>query len=278
MNIEDILTNSPISGAMQSAGMVFVIRCVPDVFTREQINIGVCAIDNRGRRLAKVITEPGRLQCLYGESSSNVVMLAAAAGEAAREGAPSPSPQIVFDTPTPFYNVTLEDVVTGTFADQVTVALPQRATSGVNPIDDEQALQRVGDALKLSRGLDMEILANTPQVLLQTDRGPRTIRVPLQPRNGVGTVRSAYYSPTTLKTHLMDSVLDMECAARYRKKTHMGLFVLRPEKSSKDVAKQLDAVIDGIAYRAPAAMFLEVAYSVEDLAAAIEGWADQAKE
>lgn len=257
--------------------MVFVIRCVPDIFTNERINIGVCAVDVHGNRKVKVITEPGRLQCLYGEASSNVVLLAQAALHAATAGVPSPSPQVIFDAPTPYYNSTIDDVVNGTFADQVTVALPQRATASENPLDDEQAMEAVANAIKITRGLDMDLLANTPQVIINTDRGPRAMRVPLQPRNGVGTVRSAYYSPHTLKTHLMDSVLDMECAARYRQKRHMGVFILRPEKASREIAKQVDAVIDSIAYRAPSSMMLEVAFDASTLAQAIDHWAQQAK-
>lgn len=279
MNISEILANPNYSsGYAQQAGMVFVMRCVPDPFTQEQFNIGVCGVDQNGRRVVKVVTEPGRLQCLYGESAVNVVLLAQAAAQAAQAGAPSPSPQVVFDEPTPFYNASLEDLVNSTFVDQVTVALPQRASAGGNPLDDEEATRMVTDAIKNQRAFDMDLLANTPQVLIQTERGMRTLRVPLQPPNGVGTIRSAFYSPQTLRMHLMDSVLDMECAARYRKKGHMGLFILRPAKATRDLNKQLDAVIDGVAFRAPRAMLLEVGYNAEELATAVSEWGGAASE
>lgn len=274
MNISDIINNREQPSYAQSAGMVFVIRCTPDIFTREQLNVGVCAIGSNGTRKVKAISEPGRLKCLYGEAASNVVLLAQAAADAALAGAPSPSPQIVFDEPTPYYNSTIDEVVASTFADQVTVALPHRGQNETEHLDDEKALQDVSDAIKLYRGIDMELIANTPQVLINTERGPRTLRVPFQPRNGVGTVRSAHYSPATLKTHLMDSVLDMECAARYRHKKNMGVFILRPSKVTKEVNRQLDDVIDGVAYRAPAAMHLDVAYSAADLAKIVSEWAE----
>lgn len=277
MNISEIFTAQQVPAAyMQPAGMVFVIRCVPDIFTSEQFNIGVCAIDNNGNRKAKVITEPGRLSCFYGESASNVVLLAQAALEAALAGVQPPSSQIIFDTPTPYYNVTIEDLVANTFADQVTAALPHRQSSEKEMIDDEKAWEKVSDAIKLAKKLDTPMLANTPQVIIQTEKGLRTLRVPLQPINGVGTIRSAYYSPSTLKTHLMDSVLDMECAARYRNKKHMGLFILRPPKASKELNKQLDAVIDGIAYRAPVTMVMDQGYSPNDLANLVTHWAEEA--
>lgn len=277
MNLADILTNTPAPGRyVQSAGVVFVIRCIPDIFTGEMLNVGVCGIDNAGKRRVKVMTEPGRLACLYGANASNVLLLAQAAAEAAQTATPVPSVQIVFGTPTPYYNSSLAELVDSTFSDQVTAALPHRTPADALILDDEKAQRQVIDAIKLASALDMELLANTPQVLIQTDKGPRTLRVPLQPRNGVGTIRSAYYSAQSLKTHLMDSVLDMECAARYRQKTHMGLFILRPPKSSRDTERQIDAVIDGIAYRAPTAMVLEVGSDPQSLALEISRWAQQA--
>lgn len=263
---------------MQASGHLFVIRCMPDAFTGETFNIGVCGIDPSGVRKAKVITEPGRLSCFYGDAAHNVVALAAIAKDAAEMGHESPSKQVIFDTPTPYFHSTLDDAVANTFADQVTVALPQRATSAAMMLDDEQALEAVVNAIKTASALNMELLANTPQVIINTEKGPRTMRVPLQPRNGVGTVRSAYYSASTLKTHLMDSVLDMECAARYRNKKHMGLFILRPEAASKEVVKQIDAVIDSISYRAPVHMMMEVEYDAPKLAKTIDEWAKTAQD
>ena len=262
---------------MQAAGMVFVIRCVPDIFTAEQFNVGVCAVDKHGNRKAKVITEPGRLACFYGESAGDVVLLAQAALDAAMAGLQPPSPQIIFDTPTPYYNSSLDDLVATTYADQVTAALPQRVPAGKEMIDDEKALEEVVNVIKLAMQLDTQLLANTPGVIIPTDKGARMLRVPLQPANGVGTVRSAYYTPGTLKVHLMDSVLDMECAARYRDKRHSGIFILRPPKASKEINKQLDAVIDSITYRAPATMVIDQAFDVRELAARVSHWADMAK-
>ena len=263
-------------GAAQAAGQLFVMRCIPDPFTGEMFNIGVCAIDTRGNRVAKVLTEPGRLECMSGEAAGHVVALAAVAKEAAEAGGTAPSSQIVFDTPTPYYGSTAEQAAANAFSDQVTVALPQRASSAAKQVDDEAAMQSVIDAIKKHTVFNMDLLANTPQVLIQTEKGPRALRVPLQPRNGVGTIRSAHYSAVSLKMHLMDSMLDMECAARYREKKHMGLFVLRPKDASRQVNSALDNVIDSVAYRAPVNMRLEVAYSPEDLANDIAKWAEVA--
>jgi hypothetical protein len=266
------------TSAPHVAGQLFVIRCIPDVFTGEILNIGVCAIDATGRRFAKVITEPGRLSCLYGESAHQIVDMAAIAKDAAEAGCQSPSNQIIFDIPTPYYGakITIKEAAETAFADQITVALPQRETNALERIDDEQATDRVINELKKSIGMNMELIANTPQILIQTKMGPRAVRVPLQPKNGAGTIRSAYYSPQSLKTHLMDSVLDMEFAARSREKQHTGLFILRPTTKDKKLNASIDSVIDNVAYRSPKFMTLEVETTPSDLAARINKWHEMA--
>ena len=272
MNAHSFLS-STTTKPVQSNGMVFVIRCIPDPFTGEMMNVGVCVIDGAtGKRMVKVISEPGRLSCLYGDSAHHVVSLARVAFESALKGLAPPSDQIIFDEPTPFYNSTSVDALERTFADQVTVALPQRVSSNEKQITDDQALNMVGNHIKLKLGLDAAVLASTPQVLIQTEKGARPIHIPLQPPNGVGTVRSADYSAQALNMHLMSSVLDLECAARYRNKASMGLFILRSIHEGKRISS-IDAVIDSISYRSPQSMFIEVSDKDTDLADAAAYWA-----
>lgn len=276
VNISDIISNTqPPSGYLQPAGMVFVIRCIPDIFTREQFNIGVCAIGENGKRRVKVITEPGRFACFYGDSASNVVFLAQAAGEAALNAAPSPSPQIIFDTPTPYYNSTLEDVVDSTFADQVTAAIPYKAPKDREQITDDIARVKTIDAIKKARALDTDFIASVPLVVLNTDTGPRSVYIPLQANHAVGTIRSADYSPDALKMHLLESALDMEAAQRWREKMSAGLFILRPAHKDKKAAEAIDRTIDAVLWRCPKSLHVDIEPTVEDLGKKIETWADE---
>lgn len=264
---------------IKPAGAVFIIRCVPDIYTNERINIGVCAIDgSTGKRYVKVITEPGRLQCLYGNMATSVVRLARVAAEAALSAASPPSPQILFDEPSPYYHSTAEEVIRNTFADQITVALPVRETPRARVIDDAQALRQVTDAIKLlASDLDFDLIANTPEVLVTTERGQRPMNFPLQPRDGLGCIRSAYYSASTLKTHLMESVLDLECAGRTNKKSHLALFILRPNNLEYAKAQDVDDVIDDVAYRAPTNLIIEAAAQADILARFCNNWASNAQ-
>lgn len=270
------LQSSP-QATLEAAGHIFVIRCEPDPFTGERINVGVCVVDAAGNRLVKVIQEPGRLECLYGDSGGAVVVsMAQAAAACAGAGKGSPSSQILFDPPTPFFNSDPKAMLESTFADQVTVALPKKTSNARKTVDDEAALKLVSDHIKNMKGLQADVLANTPQVLVNTDRGPRAVTVPLQPPQGVGTIRSADYSPQSLKTHLMDSLLDLECAARYRKKKHLGIFILRPSNEPEKTAKITDEIIDSVAFRAPRDLYLEVQFDSKALAECVTEWAERA--
>lgn len=260
---------------MLAAGRVFVIRCEPDPFTGERFNVGVCVQERAtGKRYVRCITDPGRLDCLYGTQANTIVRMAKMAAAYAGEGKRSPSSQIIFDKAKPYYNASAEEILDITFRSQVTVALPRREDSPRARIDDQAAFKLVLDALRLRLPLHelAEVVANTPDTLVNTPKGPRSVHVHFQPRNGVGVLRSLDYSAPSLRTHLMDSVLDLQCAAYYRKRGHQALFVLRPSYESDGDAALRDDVLDSIGYRAPE---LEISQANDsgDLAAQITQWA-----
>lgn len=65
-------------------------------------------------------------RCLYGANALSIVNLAKLAAACAAQGLPSPSQQIIFGTPLPYYHSKAEDMLRVTYQEQVTVALPQR--------------------------------------------------------------------------------------------------------------------------------------------------------
>ena len=261
--------------AATAAGYVFVIRCEPDPFTGERLNIGVCVQEAGGKRWVRCIEEPGRLECLYGTGALSIVNLAKLAAACAAQGLPSPSQQIIFDTPLPYYHSKAEDMLRVTYQEQVTVALPQRVKAERMQLDDAAATTMVINELRKMLPMLGEVVANTPITLLQTPQGQRPVTVPLQPRNGVGAVRSADYSPASLKSHLMDSVLDLQCAALYRKRKHQAIFLLRPTQEPSKLARQRDDVIDSVMYRASALQLFQSSSS-ESLAHDVAAWAKEA--
>ncbi|MCK6431880.1 MAG: hypothetical protein L6Q68_02445 [Aquabacterium sp.] len=274
MSLPAAFAKTTTAPSPEAAGALYIVRCEPDPFTGERLNVGVFGVERGGRRLAKMLQQPGRLECLYGRAASDVLWLAKAAEEAAMAGLAEPSPQLRFDGPMPYYHSTLEDAVQHAFAEMVTAALPQRdrQAAAATKVTDDDALELVSQALKGMIGLDFGLIANTPHVLIDTDRGPWTVHVPLQPKRGAGVIRSADYGPQSLKTHLMDSVLDLECAATYRQRRDLGLFLLRPSAHSPREAMQVDDVVDSVMRRAPRNLRFEQADDPAILAKMIHDW------
>ena len=108
--------------------------------------------------------------------------------------------------------------------------------------------------------------------MVPTDRGPWPLHIPLQPPDGVGTIRSADYGAETLRVHLFESVLDLECAARHRSRQRMGLFLLRTANRSQKEALAIDSVIDSIRYRSAADMLIDFADTPMALARRVVDW------
>ncbi len=260
---------------IHEAGQAFVIRCIPDPFTDERINVGVCVVLPDGKKLVRVIHEPGRLDCLYGEKAHMVVSMAKISQECLLANKPAPTDQIILDDPKPFYNMSAEDALNMIFTDQVTVALPRRITTKNVKIDDDAAIRMVIDKIKAIKGLDDDVIANTPHVLVKTESGiVRPIHIPLQPKVGVGTIRSGDYAYATLRTHLMDSLLDLECAGRTKNTGKMGIFILRPAHATVEQQRQTDNAIDDVYFRAPKSLHLGVREDGEALAHEINEWAE----
>jgi hypothetical protein len=255
---------------------------MPDPFTHELLNIGVALVLRNGSRIAKVITEPGRLACLYGEHQAHAVLLMARiANEAFIAGESSPSPSIIFSEPMPVFHMTPEDAIESLFKDQVTVAILQRVTQGDVEVDTLPTESLRAQVYRYIREKTEPIIGDTiiPQstlAVVNTAKGPRTVRVPLQPPTGLGALESADYSGQTVRIHLMDALLDVEFAAEARDIKRLGLFIARPSRPdlSDKQLREIDNAIDNVTGRAPRNCRVEVESRVERLAEHILDWSE----
>lgn len=278
--MNDILNNLLPVGDMTQMGMSSNIRIVPDLFTGELLNIGIGIITADGRRVVRVIKEAGRLVCLYGEENAkSIVMLAQLAASAFEAGQSSPSPNIIFDEPQPFFNMDAESALNQFFRDQVTVAIPQRIEQQKHtPVKTEALRAKVYALLKIkSPHLERDsVIPQSPLTTVQTARGTRTVRIPLQPANGAGGLESADYSPQSVKTHLMDTLLDLEFAAQARGLKKLGLFIARPSGLPSEKAKAIDNAIDYVVWRAPSNCRVSMETNVDRLVEEIIDWTEAA--
>ena len=267
------------AGTLIPAGMTFNIRVIPDLFTGEMLNVGVAVITNNGKRMVRVINEPGRLVALYGEDSAKtIVFLAKLAEQAVERSAAAPSPNLLFSDPQPFFNMEAEAALSQFFRDQVTVAIPMRLdVKRTEPLKTEKLRAQVYQLLRgKSRFMESDgIIPQSPQAVIQTDKGTRSVGIPLQPINGAGGLESADYSGQTVRLHLMDALLDIEYAAESRKLTKLGLFIARPTGMAPNKQIEIDNAIDSVTWRAPQNCRVEVESDIEKLAEQILDWAEQ---
>ncbi len=278
--MNDVLNNLLPVGAMTQTGMAFNIRVIPDLFTGEQLNIGVAVIAADGRRLVRVIHEPGRLSYLYGEDNAKtIVFLAGLAASAFEQGQPSPSPNLIFEEPTPFFNLDAETALSEFFRDQVTVAIPLREEKQKPTHIKTEALRAQVYQLLRQKSPNLEqdhLIPSQPITQVETARGLRKVRVPLTPKNGAGGIESADYSPQTIKTHLLDALLDLEFAAKAKGLKKLGLFIARPGSASPAALLAIDNAIDYVVWRAPENCRISMENSAERLTEEIIDWAQAA--
>lgn len=260
------------------AGYATIIRVVPDLFTGEMLNVGIAITANNGRRYVKVIQSPGRLECFYGEAADNLVELAQHAAEAFLAGEAPPSPNLAGTEPQPFFNLAPEDALNQFFRDQVTAAIPLRIPQEQHePLKTEAMRTEVYKIIRLrSEHMQQDrIIPQSPQAIINTAKGPRTVHIPLQPENGAGGLESADYSAQSVRLHLMDALLNIECAAEAKNLKKLGLFIARPHRLPEKKAREIDNAIDYVVWRAPRNCRVEVETDLEKLSDEIMDWAER---
>lgn len=278
--IPDLNAHPAVLSNFKETGQAFNIRCTPDIFTGESLNIGVCIIGSDGARTGKVTTEPGRLACLYGEESAGgIVQLAQIALCEALEGKPSPSPNIVFDEPTPIYNLSPLEALDDLFTSQVTIAIPLRTVAPTR-LPSTPTNRVIAKLYNLMRQNDSDaanqIIPSSPQTVVNTRKGTRAVQIALQPVHGGGIIQSAAYRPPTLRSHLLNALLDLEWAAEARDLKRLGFFIVRPGNWPEIKQLELARAIDDVVDRIPTRIRVEVESDLNRMAHHIFDWAHAA--
>ena len=265
-------------GAQTEAGRAFVIQVEPDLVTGERINVGVGVVTAEGRRIAKFLSDYGRLECLYGREVVELIeVLCDFARAAALSGDTLASPSVVFTAAQPFFGIAPEQYLDQLFARVVPAAFPRREQGADvgEPRNTDALWREVGNAIKL-RLPDRaeEIIANTPWTIIDTSRGARPVCVPLQPPGGAGALESADFSVAVTERKLMRALLDVEIAAETKQLNRLGLFIAHPRRARKEQdLRAIDKAIDFVACRALRRCRVEVEADAAALAEHIIDWA-----
>lgn len=279
MNALSKLLQSSSASVMTPNGHAFVIRAIPDLFTGEVVNIGVCVASPEGKRLVRVIDKPGRLECFYGDAAQEVVLLAKHAEYCALNGLPSPGNNVIFDLPIPFYNVSPQQALNGFFVDLVTAAISKTATqepkAQFTTEDARSAVTRLVKEMRANVALD-SLVAETPNILINVSDRPRLVNVPLQPTFGAGTVESADYGAETIRFHLLDRITDLAAVYQAGKATQLAIFIVRPQHPmSEKQLLHIDNAIDKVLWKVPKNMRVEIESSVQRTAELVIEWGEE---
>jgi hypothetical protein len=285
MNTSQYLGYEPPDFSNQDSvqtGMWCRLVAEPDSFTGERFNVGVGIIDAFGKRYAKVITERGRMECLFGASDADSVLMMASAAKKCFEAGTAPLfENITFGDVTPLLNREPQLALEELFLDQVTLAAPHRAESPKREgwLTREETQGKVYELIRQKIAVDRVglLIPQNKEICVALDKdGPKkAVKVPLQTSSGVAGLESACYTPPTIRTHLMDAMLDVQAAANAQNLKQVGMFVLRPSAgASRKTLQTIRDSIDDVLWRAPRDWKIEVEDDPEILADRIVDWAE----
>ena len=270
----DFLRGASLSSSGAETAHAFVIRATPDLFARETLNVGVCVLTAAGERLARCISTPGRLNCLYDESGAKLIVeMANSSARRFKLGQSSDTEQVQFVDIGPVYNISPQQAVDALFHDLVTVATITKKEHDAKSAENEDALaegdwvKQVHGLLRLRHPLDAErIIPKEQSVRIASTRGEFDVPVHVVGRNRFGRIVVASQTPKTVQKNLIFALADMERLAE-EKNASVALFVGRSNADART-----DDMVDYVYQRKTKAVRLEAEYTPEALTDHVEAW------
>lgn len=231
------------------------IQISPDIFTGERLNIGIGIRLPSGAIRVKVMESPGRLACFYGEAGAeNILFAAGLYKESVEAGLPSPIKNIVEADHQPIYNTDPDEALASLFNDQVSAAkIELKKQHGDETVKREKLTADIYKIIRKTRPDDADsIIPQSPMTIVQTEKGIRAARIPIQgPRAFAGLESAAIKTSHLIQFNLMNALLDVEAASRAKQVEKMGMFILRPDTQDDHWNLMVDNTIDKVLWRAP---------------------------
>lgn len=269
---ERLAAISKATGFTQT-GESWRVQLAPDIFTGERFNVGIGVRLPSGAVRVMVMTEPGRLPCFYGETGAeNILFAAALYKEAAEAGKPSPVDNIIESDRQPIFNVAPEEALASLFRDQVSAARESDKPKADDATVKRDALTtNIYNFIRKERPEEADrIIPQSPLAIVQTEKGARPARVPIQAENAFAGLESAAIKTShIIQFNLMNALLDVEAACRWRKIGRMGMFVLRPDTRDERWNTMVDNAIDKVIWRAPPECVIDASSNIAELSAKI---------
>ena len=260
------------SGFLQT-GESWRIQIAPDIFTGERLNIGIGVRLPSGAVRVKVMETAGRLACFYGEiGAENIIFSANLYKEAIEAGMPSPVKNILEADLQPIYNTDPDEALISLFLDQVSAAkVEAKKQNADETVKRDKLTADIYKIIRKARPTEADsIIPQSPMTIVQTDKGNRPARIPIQSAEAFAGLESAAIKTShVIQFNLMNALLDVEVACRAKKVGKMGMFILRPNTQDDRWNTMVDNAIDRVLWRVPSNCRVAVNANHDALAAEI---------
>ncbi len=263
---------SKSTGFIQT-GESWRIQITPDIFTGERLNIGIGVRLPSGAVRVKIMETPGRLTCFYGEAGAeNILFAASLYRDAVEAGLPSPVTNIFEADRQPIYNTDTDEALVSLFFDQVSAAkIETKKPHTINSVRREKLTADIYRIIRKARPTEADsIIPQSPMTILQTEKGSRPARIPIQGESAFAGLESAAIRTShVIQFNLMNALLDVEVACRAKQVSKMGMFILRPNTQNEEWNTMVDNAIDRVLWRAPSNCYFSADSDHEKLAGKI---------
>lgn len=262
-------------------GEWFNIRICPDLYTQELINIGVGLVSQDGDVHAKLVDQPGRLECLYDKAGiENIMFLVEVIKDSIHEeGLTPPSPHIIYSEKKYTTGTSVDEILDYIFKQTVTVAAPGRELPNEeNAYTDTDVRKSVIEYIKAHAGINAEkIIPTRPYIIIGEGNNKHRLDIPIQGNGLLGNILSANYSPNSLKMHLLEANMNLEVAAKEHKSDRLGVFIFHPKRvvNNKKILNNIDHVIEDTYWKWQRLnVHMDVEDSIEILGKRMMNWAN----
>ena len=268
-------------------GHVSLIRFVPDLFSGECMNIGVCFVEDNGRVHTKMLDSFHRLKCLYDERITDADMkytiniINSVLPDVLNDNTPqlvSPGANVFFGEKMFAQGESVDAILNRLYHDAVSLAVPFHEKDKRNKgVDTTQARKMITHELQelIPIGFNRIIPENNLYTYKDNTGATHALDIPIRGAHGgfLGTMISACQSEIIVKQNLLEANMDLRLARNKFKDDRMGCFVLRDDNMDDRRSRQVDNAIDKLAWKIKGlGTHLEVASSPAKLAEHIVEW------
>lgn len=227
----------------QAEGESYAIQWMPDVYTRETLNIGIC-FNNKvtGEFSHKLLDYFDRIHCLFGKDAEfNLKLACDVANDLLRNGQLEDmeflTEQIRCVRMGYAQGNSTDEILKRLYFDLVPLGRKPKkpATKKFSPTSRETLYKNLVPFLKESLSIEYSLyVPENPYESIQLPTGKREVYIPFKKSSGIATLISTSYSDIQrVKCNLFEGYQDIDIASSRLSRNNNAVFVLMPTSDSQ---------------------------------------------